>query len=118
MKPLITMADYRTLLAQVRRPFEKKLLDRLARKATLISEHQLPSKAIRLNSVVYLWHSLLRKVVRIRLVPPLLADLGLRNFSPFSPLGQAVMGYSENDRLRVNIGGLNKELMIVKVLNK
>lgn len=112
------MADYNTLLKQVTRPFEKKQLDKIARNGVITADEQLPGKAVRLNSIVYLWHSLLRKVVRIKLVPPAMADLASRNVSALSPLGQAVFGYNENDLLKVRIGGIKKELKIVKVLNR
>lgn len=118
MKPLISVADYRILHEQASRPFDRRILERLGRKATITPENELPKKAVRLNSIVYLWHSLLRRIVKIRLVAPALSDLASRNVSALSPLGQAVFGYSENDRLKVNIGGISKELMIVRVLNK
>lgn len=87
-------------------------------KIRVVRDELLPKSTIRLNSVVLLWHSILRKTVNFRLVSPDHADLKNRNISVFSPIGMAIMGHSENDRIAVSIGGIGKELKIIKVLNK
>lgn len=97
--------------------FGKYLFDSVKRKATIVRESELPKKAVRINSLVLLWHSLLKKVVELRIVLPHKEDLKRKNVSVFSPISMAIFGRCENEKVEVNIAGIRKELRIIKVSN-
>ena len=119
MKPKLSDADLRALNhAAQTHGCENELIADILKKAEVVDEKSLPEKTVRLNSIVLFWHSLLKKVVKLRIVLPSMADLQRRNISVFSPISMALLGHSENDSVKVTIGGLKKELKIIKVSNK
>ena len=119
MKPKLSDADLRALnYAAQTHACEHELLSNVLQRADVVAEKDLPKKTVRLNSIVLFWHSLLKKVIKLRIVLPSMADLQNRNISVFSPISLALLGHSENDRVKVTIGGLKKELRIIKVSNK
>ena len=97
---------------------EKSLLEKLIKSAAVFKRTKLLRKTVRLNSIVFLWHSLLKKIVKLRIVLPKKADLRSRHISVLSPISLAILGRDEHDTVRVNIGGINKHLKILKVTNK
>ena len=118
MKPLMSLADYRLLLAHAGTAFEKDLLEKMRRRSVLTIDSQMPQNTVRLNTVVYLWHSLLRRMVRFRLVLPQFSDLSVRLVSVFAPIGQAVFGRGESESVRMPFGGGHKELRLIRVINQ
>lgn len=98
--------------------FGRKFLATIINKFRVVSKELVPKTAIRLNSLVLLWHPFLNKIVRFRIVPPDQMDLSHRNISVFAPIGMAVFGREENDRVTVTIGGIKKSLRIIKVVNR
>lgn len=95
----------------------RELLEKITKNATVIKKRDKLRRTVGLNSLVLLWHSFLRKVVRIRIVHPKNSDLSRRNISVLSPISLALFGRRENESVRVNIGGISKELKIIKVTN-
>jgi regulator of nucleoside diphosphate kinase len=119
MKPKLSDADLRAINhAAQSRSCESELITDILQRSEVVPEINLPEKTVRLNSIVLFWHSLLKKVVKLRIVLPSKADLQTRNISVFSPIRLALLGRSENDSIHVTIGGLKKELKIIKVSNK
>lgn len=95
----------------------RELLDEITTKAAVVHKRNKLRRTVGLNSLVLLWHPLLRKIVSIRIVHPKQTDLSRRYISVLSPLSLAILGRSENETVRVNIGGISKELKIIKVKN-
>jgi regulator of nucleoside diphosphate kinase len=119
MHSIISDADLRAIKEVANRNSrEINFLQKILQKSTIIKDKMLPKKTIRLNSLVLLWHSILKKAVKIRIVLPHKADLKKRNISVFAPISMAILGFKENDRINVRLGGIAKELRIIKVINQ
>lgn len=119
MKTIISEADLVQLMDVLQSTSEHEAggLKQLLCEATPAKEAEVPPKTVRLNSLVVLWHSFLKKMVRLRIVLPDKADLSHRNISVLAPLSLAILGHRENDCVTVNIGGISKQLKIIKVSN-
>lgn len=119
MSPIISDADLRVIEEVTQQnSSDKKFLSQLLQKKKIVRDEEVSKKTIRLNSLVVLWHSILKKVVKFRIVLPTEADLKQRNLSVFAPISMAIFGSRENDSIRMNIGGMEKELKIIKVISK
>lgn len=117
MKPLLSEADYLALDQMAKDQGNNELLNNILQSSTVVPEKELPAKTVRINSLVMVWHSFLKKVVRFRIVHPKLADLRSRHISAFSPISLALLGRRENENVQIIIGGLKKQLKIIKVSN-
>src|SRR5689334_22631957 len=118
MSSIISDADFRAMekVAQQNKS-DHKHFNWIMRTAKIVRHPRLLKKAVRLNSLVLLWHSVLKRTVLFRIVLPQKADLKSRRLSVFTPIGMAVIGKMENDLIKVRIGGIDKELKVVKVIN-
>jgi transcription elongation GreA/GreB family factor len=97
---------------------ESTFVYRFLRKARKVPGNELPPRIVKINSVVHVWHSLLKRIVKLRIVLPDLADLKLRNISVFAPISLALLGRQENEDVTISIGPLKKKLRIIKVTNQ
>jgi regulator of nucleoside diphosphate kinase len=120
MQPLISEADYNELgqIIVTKQDGETKLLKNILKKFRIVKEVELPSKIIRLNSVVVLWNDLLKRIVRLRIVLPDKEDLKARKVSVLAPISMALLGRKENDDLIVHVPGVEKQLRVIKVTNE
>lgn len=98
-------------------PIEKlshrKLYEEL-KTATIVSEEDFPKNIVRLNSIVTIQTSFGRKD-GIQLVLPNEGDLSKRKLSIMSPMGSALIGYSEGDRVPWNLPMGSEDIYIEKV---
>lgn len=120
MQPVISETDFNELgqlLVKEKTP-ETKFLKDLLKRLKIVKDSALLLKTIRLNSIVILWNSLLKKIVKFRIVSPLKADLKSGNISVLSPIGLALIGRKENDDLILNAPGLEKRFKVIKVTNE
>lgn len=119
MQPVISEKDYKELgqLLTKEKHYELKFLRALLQRLRIVKEQEISKKTIRLNSLVTLWHSLLKKIVRLRIVAPEKADLKNGHISVLSPISMALMGHKENDVLTVQVPGIEKQLRVIKVTN-
>ena len=118
MNTIISDADLRAIQnAAQKNKNDSRFFKKLLRKKKVVQDEHVPKHTVRLNSLVVLWHSILRKVVKIRIVLPGEADLKQKNISVFAPISMAIFGSRENDSIHMNIGGFKKELKIIKVIS-
>lgn len=119
MIPAISENDFQTLekVLERKQSHYKTFLKGLMKKFRKVKDHEVSKKTIRLNSVVELWHSLLQKVIKVKIVLPSQENLMTKNISFFSPMGIAMIGYTENDLITISGPVLNKELRILRVTN-
>lgn len=119
MQPVISEVDYNKLgqLIKKQKTHEVKFLKQLLKRLKIIKEKDIPKNTIRLNSLVVLWHSLLKKTVKLRIVLPDKEDLSKKQISVLSPISMALMGHKEKDNLTVSVPGMEKKLRILKVIN-
>ncbi len=119
MESTISAADYRAIKNSAHKSrTDNNLFRKLIRKAKIIYGAGLSANTVQLNSLVILWHSILKKIVSIRIVLPQNADLHQRKISIFAPISMAVFGLRERASVRVQAGGVEKHLKIIKVINE
>jgi len=100
-------------------PIEKKSHRKLyeeLKTATIVAEKELPKGVVRLNSVVTIQTSFGRKDGML-LVMPNEGDLSKRKLSIMSPMGSALLGYVEGDKVPWNLPNGEEEITIEKVIN-
>lgn len=100
-------------------PIEKlshrKLYEEL-KTATIVSEKEFPEKVVKLNSIVTIQTSFGRKD-NMQLVLPNEGDLSKRKLSIMSPMGAALIGYTEGDKVPWNLPKGSEDILIEKVVN-
>lgn len=120
MQPVISEKDYKELdhILVKKETHETKFLKTLLKRLRIVKDNEVSKKTIRLNSLVVLWNSLLKKIVKFRIVSPGKEDLKAGKISVLSPISMAIMGHQENDTLTLNTPGLKKELRVIEVKNE
>ena len=114
MSAIISYTDFRVLKETIiRQQYNLTFFKKIMQKIVVVRDELIPKTTVKLNSIVLLWHSLLKKTVKFRIVSPDHVDLSLRNVSVFAPIASAIMGHKEKDLVRVSIGGIEKELKII-----
>jgi regulator of nucleoside diphosphate kinase len=124
-KPLIVTAGEHQLFKKLIEtsytvdPIEKlshrKLYEEL-KTAKIVQENELPTNVVRLNSIVTIQTSFGRKD-GMQLVLPSEGDLSKRKLSIMSPMGSAILGYSEGDKVLWNLPMGSEDILIEKVVN-
>lgn len=119
MTSIISDADFRAMENVAKQNnSDHKHFNWIKRTVKIVRHPKLLKKAVKLNSLVLLWHSVLKKTVKFRIVLPNHEDLKKRKLSVFAPISMAILGKMENDFVKVRIGGIDKELKVVKVINR
>jgi regulator of nucleoside diphosphate kinase len=120
MKPVISELDYDQLgqIVEKSKTQEVNFLKQLLMKLRIVKETEVTAKTVRLNSFVWVWNSLLEKIVKLQIVLPGKEDLKKMHVSVLAPISLALLGYKENDTLTISTEGLVKQLKIIKVTNK
>lgn len=100
-------------------PIEKKSHRKLyeeLKTAQIVSEEELPKNVVRLNSIVTIQTFFGRKD-GMQLVIPSEGDLAKRKLSIMSPMGSALLGYQEGDKVLWNLPMGSEDILIEKVIN-
>jgi regulator of nucleoside diphosphate kinase len=125
-KLIIGKEDFETLNTYVRgltsvRDFDRKnaasLQDEL-KKATVVEKDKLPGDVVRLNSRVIVKEGTKDKLIELILVVPEKADIKERKVSVFAPIGTALIGFREGEKVRWNVPAGSKTFTIMKVDNQ
>ena len=98
-------------------PIEKKSHRKLyeeLKTAVIIKEEDFPKNIVRLNSIVTIQTSFGRKD-GMHLVLPSEGDLSKRKLSIMSPMGAALIGYLEGDKVPWNLPMGSEDILIEKV---
>jgi len=98
-------------------PIEKKSHRKLyeeLKTAIIVNERNFPQKVVRLNSIVTIQTSFGRKD-GMQLVLPSEGDLSKRKLSIMSPMGSALIGYVEGDKVPWNLPMGTEDILIEKV---
>lgn len=99
----------------VEKKSHRKLYEEL-KTAKIVSETEMPIGVVRLNSIVTIQTSFGRKE-GMQLVLPSEGDLSKRKLSVMSPMGSALLGYSEGDKVAWNLPNGAEDILIEKVTN-
>lgn len=116
MNTIISDADLRAIeKAAPKNSVYFGFLQKLMQKKKVVSHKDLSQQTVRLNSLVLIWHSVLKKIMKIRIVLPGEDDIKQNKISVFAPISMAIFGHRENERLLLPSAGIQKELRIIKV---
>ena len=100
-------------------PVGKKSLAKLfeeLKTATIVDENEFPKNIVRLNSIVTIETSFGKKD-GMQLVLPSEGDLSKRKLSIMTPMGAALVGYTEGDKVIWSLPRGEEIITIVKVTN-
>jgi regulator of nucleoside diphosphate kinase len=123
---IIATEDYETLHAYVKglkpmQAFDRKnaaLLQEELKKATLVKKEELPKDIVRLNSRVIIKEGKNDKLIELVLVVPEKADIKERRVSVLAPLGTALIGFKQGQKVKWEVPAGNKTFTIMKVDNE
>jgi|SRR5690606_3011583 len=124
MKPIISNSDYKTIYSLIQdmpasqRTKEMGLLQKELDSALKVADEKLGQNIIRLNSYFEVIDQSTGKTLQLRLVLPKMADLSQQKISILSPLGVALIGFSEGMVVEWMLPGGLKKLQIQKVINE
>lgn len=125
-KIIITREDYETLNAYVKglrsvTAFDKKnaaSLQEELKKATLVRSEELPDDVVRLNSRVIVKEGTKNKLIELVLVVPEKADIKEKRISVFAPIGTALIGFRQGEKVKWDVPAGSKTFTIMKVYNQ
>ncbi|MEP6683880.1 MAG: GreA/GreB family elongation factor [Parafilimonas sp.] len=94
------------------------LLLKEIKNATIIKQHELPQDVVRLNSKVVVKEESKNKLIELVLVVPEKADIHQNMISVFAPIGAALIGFKQGEKVNCKTPSGNKSFTILKVCNK
>ena len=117
--------DYDLVMAYLRGQFGKTLFDRHnaeamqseLRKARLVSREDFPSKAIGVNTKVKILDNDRNKILDLEIVKPENADITLNKVSFLAPIGVALLGSKEGDKVKWKMPSGDKTFTVIEVSN-
>ena len=118
--------DYEILIAclrngQMRSAFDRQNLEDLEteiKRAKLVTPENFPSDVVRLNSVVRIKEEDKDKVMELTLVTPDKADIKQRKISVMAPIGTALIGFQQGQKVKWQVPSGNKTFTIMEVINQ
>lgn len=117
--------DYEIMLAYLRGGFGRTSFDRQnaqeleaeLRKARLVNKEDFPGDVVRLNSKVKIMEDNNEKVMVLTLVIPEKADITAKKISVMAPIGTALIGFRQGEKVEWNVPSGKKTFTIVEVMN-
>lgn len=85
--------------------------------ATVLANEKFPSNVIRLNSRVCVREDRTGKLLEFILVTPGKADIRNHKISVLAPIGTALLGFKQGDRVKWKMPAGNKYFTILEVVN-
>jgi regulator of nucleoside diphosphate kinase len=101
--------------------FDRKNAEELKvelKKAKLVSPDKFPEDAVRLNSKVKLKEDRHDKVLELILVTPDKANIKERKISVMAPIGTALIGFRQGQKVKWQVPSGKKTFTIMEVLNQ
>ena len=102
-------------------PFDKKnaaLLFKEIENAVIVKRDELPQDVVRLNSKVVIKEVSKEKLIEMILVVPEKANIHENKVSVFAPIGIALIGFKQGEKINCNAPSGNKTFIILNVCNK
>lgn len=124
-KPILTQEDYLVIMNNLNSGLEKyrssqieaeQLIAEL-KSAKIVASHKIDASIVRLNSVALIKDEENDRTLEVTIVTPGKADIKLKKISVLSPIGAALIGYAEGDRVSWSMPGGRKTFSILKVKN-
>jgi regulator of nucleoside diphosphate kinase len=123
---MITPEDYAILNSYVRgvtseMDFDRNnaaLLEAELKKAVIIKRDKFPQDVVRLNSRVLVKEEKRDKIIELVLVVPERANILEKKISVFAPIGTALIGFKQGERIRWDVPAGSRTFTIMKVDNQ
>ena len=100
--------------------FDKENAEELTseiKRATIVSNDVFPKDVVRINSTVLLKDETAGKIFELTVVIPEKADIKQKKISFLAPVGTALIGFKEGEKVRWNVPAGKRKFMILKVIN-
>ena len=94
------------------------LLFKEIKDAVIVKRDELPRDVVRLNSKVIIKEVSKEKIMELVLVVPERANIHENKVSVFAPIGIALMGFKQGEKVNCNSPSGNKSFIIMDVCNK
>jgi regulator of nucleoside diphosphate kinase len=117
--------DYEILISYLnnrygRAAFDRKNAEELKhelKKAKLVNEADFPSDVVRLNSKVKIKTEKIDEIMELMIVTPDKADIKKRKISIMAPLGTALIGFRQGQKVKWQVPSGKKTFTIMEVIN-
>ena len=117
--------DYSLLLSFLNGGFGKLAFDRQnaeslqteLKKAKLVNGADFPSDVVRLNSKVKIKTEKIDEIMELMIVTPDKADIKKRKISIMAPLGTALIGFRQGQKVKWQVPSGKKTFTIMEVIN-
>jgi regulator of nucleoside diphosphate kinase len=124
-KLVLTREDYKIILSYLRGGMHKHSFDRKnaeqleleLKKARLVSSENISPDTVRLNSKVKVKEDEDQKTMEFTLVTPDKANIRERMISIMAPIGVALIGFRQGQRIQWQVPSGRKTFTILEVLN-
>jgi regulator of nucleoside diphosphate kinase len=122
---VLTKDDYNIMIGYIRGGTGKKYFDRKnaeeleaeLKKAKLVSKKDFPNEVVRLNSRVKIREEKKDKIMELTLVTPEKANFRERKISILAPIGTALIGFRQGQKVKWKVPSGNKTFIILEVVN-
>lgn len=117
--------DYEIMLAYLRGGFGRNSFDKHnaeeleteLKKAKLVNKENFPSDVVRLNSKVTIKEEINDKIMELTLVIPEKADISTKKISVLAPIGTALIGFRQGQKVNWQVPAGKRTFTIMEVLN-
>jgi regulator of nucleoside diphosphate kinase len=117
--------DYELLMAYLNGRYRKSAFDRRnaeelhteLKKAKLVSKDAFPLDVVRLNSTVRIKTEGKDEITELMLVTPDKADIKERKISIMAPIGTALIGFRQGQKVKWQVPAGKKTFTIMEVIN-
>ena len=125
-KLILLKEDYMTMKSLLNHSYAKTVFDRRnieqlhseIKKAKLVSKEDFPIDVVRLNSTVKVRAEDQDDLMELMLVTPDKADIKKRKISIMAPIGAALIGFRQGEKVKWSVPGGKKTFTIVEVINE
>ena len=122
---LVAKDDYDTILSYLRQGYvrpgfsrhDADMLETELRRAQVLARENLPDDMVRLNSEVQVKEESSGKVLELTVVAPDKADIKSRRISILSPIGTALLGFRQGQKVKWQVPAGLKTFRILEVRN-
>ena len=118
--------DYKLLISYLnglyaRTAFDRRNAEELTnelKKAKLVNKSAFPLDVVRLNSTVRIKTEGKEEIMEVMLVTPDKADIKERKISIMAPIGTALIGFKQGEKVKWQVPAGTKTFTIVEVMNR
>ncbi len=122
---VLLVDDYKLLISYLNGGHSKTAFDRRnaedlrieLKKAKLVNKDDFPDDIVRLNSKVRIKADDNEKVMELMLVTPDKADIKQRRISVMAPIGTALIGFRQGEKVKWQVPAGKKTFTIMEVIN-